>query len=507
MKAFLCFHRTLATGSARAKAKAKTGKPQKAPTQTEATSTNFERTRFHAHHQQERKPSSFVDMKVINAISGSGGDGSIHFFKGLANPMGPPCGGNGGRGGDVWITASREVTSLGGYRAPDGERGGRQNMHGKDAPAIEIVVPIGTQVRQVDSLSDIALRTVKATARSLAPQIPPPPSSELLEQEEEEEEYEYDLDKEEGGKFREENDTENGAISEVSLQRKVLEERELEYIKQFFMFRKDYLPHADRIDLLKSRIPPALPQQPPISLDLNTHGDRCLLVRGGRHGYGNPHFASNEIRGPGIASFGEKGTSIWLELELKTIADAGLVGLPNAGKSTLLKRITNATPKIASYPFTTLNPYVGTIEYSDSHSITIADIPGLVSGAHMNVGLGHEFLRHIERSNVLVYVVDLGALDSGADFLVLRDELERYKSGLSARKRGIVVANKADLGEIARENLRRLKEVVADCYPKDGELEVTGAEKGKYEMLVVPVSARDDKNINVFLSHLRKLIH
>ncbi|ORY39015.1 GTP-binding protein Obg/CgtA [Rhizoclosmatium globosum] len=351
--------------------------------QTQPQLTNFPRKTTHAHHHQERKPSSFVDLKCINVASGKGGDGSIHFFKGLVNPNGPPCGGNGGRGGDVWIVASKEVTSLGGllnrYKAPDGAVGQRQNMHGKDAEEVEIIVPVGTLVRQ-----------------------------------------------------------------------------------------------------------------PPIFLDLSTDGERHLIVRGGRGGFGNPHFTSNEIKGPGIASRGEKGKNIWLELELKTIADAGLVGLPNAGKSTLLKRITNANPKIASYPFTTLNPYVGTIEYPDSHTITVADIPGLVAGAHLNVGLGHEFLRHVERSNVLVYVVDLGGLDAGADFLVLRDELERYKQGLSG-KPSLVIANKADLGQIAKENLKGLREAVGKSA------------QGK-EMLVVPVSARDDKNIGVALAHLRKLV-
>ncbi|KAI9333864.1 P-loop containing nucleoside triphosphate hydrolase protein [Obelidium mucronatum] len=272
---------------------------------------------------------------------------------------------------------------------------------------------------------------------------------------------------------------------ELQEKRKAKKERELEFIRKYFIFRKDYIPHPDRIKLLRSRIPPRIPPQPPICLDLSTHGERHLLVRGGRGGFGNPHFTSNEIKGPGIASRGETGGNIWLEMELKTIADVGLVGLPNAGKSTLLKRITNAHPKIASYPFTTLNPYVGTIEYPDSHTITVADIPGLVAGAHLNVGLGHEFLRHVERSTVLVYVIDLGGLDPGADFRVLRDELERYQEGLTG-KPSLVLANKADVGALAKENLSGLREAVRESSmaSKDGQ-----------QIIVVPISARDDKNI------------
>ncbi|KAJ3019221.1 UNVERIFIED_CONTAM: Mitochondrial ribosome-associated GTPase 2 [Siphonaria sp. JEL0065] len=367
-------------------------------------------------------------------------------------------------------------------------------MHGKDAASVEIVVPVGTLVRQVDSLQDIYL----AKQQKL---------------QEEEELKKIALEEEELMKRLETEDvavndqlpTED--LTDEELQQLELEqqklaqekkeakkERELEFIRQHFIFRKDYIPHPDRIKLLRSRIPPRIPPQHPICLDLSTDGERHLISRGGRGGFGNPHFTSNEIKGPGIASRGEKGGNIWLEMELKTIADVGLVGLPNAGKSTLLKRITNAHPKIASYPFTTLNPYVGTIEYPDSHTITVADIPGLVAGAHLNVGLGHEFLRHVERSTVLVYVIDLGGLDAGADFRVLVDELERYQAGLTS-KPSLVVANKADLGTLARENLDGLREAVREVSVNVGK-----------EVIVVPISARDDKNVGVALAHLRNLV-
>ncbi|KAI8611528.1 P-loop containing nucleoside triphosphate hydrolase protein [Chytriomyces sp. MP71] len=471
------------------------------------TSANFARSpnsSYRGHRTSERKGGGFVDLKCVNAVSGAGGDGSIHFFKGLINPIGPPCGGNGGKGGDVWITASKDVTSLGGllnrYRASNGSNGDRQNMHGKDADSIEIVVPVGTIVRQVDSLQDIALAKQRmleeaetASAMEASDHASLPDEAPLENQNQEIRQWEEGED-EEG--LRDRLDAEAASALQ---KRREKEERQLEFIKQYFLFRKDYIPHQDRIKLLRSRIPPRLPPQPPIHLDLSTHGERHLILRGGRPGFGNPHFTSNEIKGPGIASRGEKGSSVWLELELKTIADVGLVGLPNAGKSTLLSKITNATPKIASYPFTTLNPYVGTIEYADNHAITVADIPGLVAGAHLNVGLGHEFLRHVERCNVLVYVVDLGGMDAGADWELLVEELERYKEGLSF-KPSLVVGNKADLGEVAKENLGRLKRAM------EAAAGVVGATGKKRDAVLVPISAKDNKNVGVALAHLRELV-
>ncbi|KAJ3264786.1 hypothetical protein HDU77_007635 [Chytriomyces hyalinus] len=455
-------------------------------------SGNFERTQATNHARHERKPSSFIDLKCVNAVSGAGGNGAIHFFKGLVNPIGPPCGGNGGRGGDVYVVASKEVTSLGGllnrYRAVNGGGGDRQNKHGRDAPSMEIVVPVGTLVRQVDSLQEIAL------AKQMA-MMPKEPEDAVPEQNAAPQtEDEVNPENEEVLTEEELEEIEAATLAEQTKKRELKKERQLEFIQQHFIFRKDYVPHADRIKLLRSRIPPRLPPQPTVHLDLSRDGERHLIVRGGRGGFGNPHFSSNEIKGPGIASRGEMGSSIWLELELKTIADVGLVGLPNAGKSTFLSKVTNATPKIASYPFTTLNPYVGTIEYSDNHTITIADIPGLVAGAHLNVGLGHEFLRHVERSTVLVYIIDLGALDCASDFRVLRNELERYQTGLTL-KPSLVVANKADLGPIAKENLAALQKEVAACAVADGK-----------ELVVIPVSARDEKNVGVALSHLRRLV-
>ena len=192
--------------------------------------------------------------------------------------------------------------------------------------------------------------------------------------------------------------------------------------------------------------------------DLTQDGQEYVAAQGGKGGLGNVHFVTSQRRAPRIATPGTEGQQAHLELELKTIADVGLVGYPNAGKSTLIAAISDAHPKTAPYPFTTLYPVVGVVQFPDFMRYTVADIPGLIEGAHENVGLGHEFLRHIERCRVLVYVLDTAGVDDRlpwVDLTALRQELELHQAGLSSRP-GIVVANKMDL-DGADENLTRLR--------------------------------------------------
>jgi Obg family GTPase CgtA len=192
--------------------------------------------------------------------------------------------------------------------------------------------------------------------------------------------------------------------------------------------------------------------------DLSTPDAEFVLCTGGRGGKGNTHFKSSTNRVPRQTTDGEKGEEGWFALELRTIADAGLVGYPNAGKSTLLGKISAAHPKVASYPFTTLNPIVGVIELEGYRRATVADIPGLIEGAHENRGLGHEFLRHIVRCKLLLFVLDMAGSegrDPISDFQSLRRELDLYDPTLSERPFA-VAANKMDL-EGAGENLRRFK--------------------------------------------------
>jgi len=195
--------------------------------------------------------------------------------------------------------------------------------------------------------------------------------------------------------------------------------------------------------------------------DLTEDGQQLVVARGGKGGKGNAHFTTSVRQAPRFAQQGEPGQERWIILELKLIADVGLVGFPNAGKSTILSILTSAKPKIADYPFTTLSPNLGVAYARSGKSFVIADIPGLIEGAHEGVGLGDEFLRHVERTRLLLHVVDVSGMsgrDPVDDFCKLNEELNLYNEDL-AQKPQIVLANKMDLPE-AQDNFKRLKETV-----------------------------------------------
>ncbi|KAJ3159927.1 Mitochondrial ribosome-associated GTPase 2 [Geranomyces michiganensis] len=414
----------------------------------EAAAQDEQSVRPSVHRKFLGKTQPFVDYKRVRVTAGKGGDGAITFFKSSANPFGPPSGGNGARGGNVYIIASKDVTSLNGvlnrYAAQAGGNGQGKQMHGADGRDLEIVVPVGTLVKFTDPPVSVSV------------------GHEVVDATLERTEDETELDK---------------------------DEERMRLIDKHYKFRSGYSPQEDRIEMLMERLPYESAQSaaPTVgfSFDLTTHGERRLIARGGRGGPGNPHFQSTVIRGPAIAGKGQLGTTVWLELELKTIADAGLVGLPNAGKSTFLAAVSNAHPKIAPYPFTTLNPYVGTIDFPDFWTMTVADIPGLIRGAHRNVGLGHRFLRHVERNRMLVYVLDIAAPAPWDDLAALKTELEMYKPGLTS-KPTLIVANKADMGAVARDNLEKLK--------------------GMVDVPIVPVSAMERKNITRATAVMRQIV-
>jgi GTP-binding protein len=210
-------------------------------------------------------------------------------------------------------------------------------------------------------------------------------------------------------------------------------------------------------------------------VDLIRDGEEFLLCRGGAGGKGNVHFKSSRNRAPRQYTEGEEGEQGNFLFELRTIADAGLVGYPNAGKSTLLRKISAARPKVAAYPFTTLHPIVGVMEMPGYRRATIADIPGLIEGAHRGVGLGHEFLRHITRCRILVFVIDVAGSEGRnpiEDLQNLRREIDLYDPALSSRP-WLVVANKMDLPD-AERNLRVLQE----RFPKT-KIIPTSAPKGE----------------------------
>ncbi len=181
-----------------------------------------------------------------------------------------------------------------------------------------------------------------------------------------------------------------------------------------------------------------------ILADIVADGQQAVVARGGRGGRGNAGFATPTHRSPREWEVGEPGEDRWIELELKLIADIGLVGLPNAGKSTLLSRISSARPKIADYPFTTLQPNLGIVPYRDTTTFVVADIPGLIEGAHEGKGLGHQFLRHIERTRALAYLIDLQDENPVETFRLLRNELAAYSQVL-VQKPAMIVLTKLDL--------------------------------------------------------------
>ncbi|MCF0234989.1 MAG: Obg family GTPase CgtA, partial [Thermoguttaceae bacterium] len=200
--------------------------------------------------------------------------------------------------------------------------------------------------------------------------------------------------------------------------------------------------------------------------DLKEHGDRFIIARGGFGGKGNVHFKSATSRAPLTATRGEEGQSRRVRLELRMIADVGLVGKPNAGKSALLSRLTKAKPKIASYPFTTMQPHLGLAQIDRDRSFVIADIPGLIEGASDGVGLGHDFLRHIQRAGVILHLVEptpTDGTDPIANYLAIRRELEQFDDELGAR-REIVAVTKNDLPDAAAVQARFKEELQIDAH-------------------------------------------
>jgi len=222
--------------------------------------------------------------------------------------------------------------------------------------------------------------------------------------------------------------------------------------------------------------------------DLTRVGQRFVLCHGGRGGKGNDHFKSPTNQAPRECTPGTPGEEGRFMFELRSIADAGLVGFPNAGKSTLLTKLSAARPKIASYPFTTLQPHVGVVIFGENRRATVADIPGLIEGAHANVGLGHDFLRHIMRCRLLLFVVDAAgseARDPVSDIETLRTEIKLYSAEL-AKRPWCILANKMDLPDAA-QNLTRLK----DRFKR---------------VKVFPVSANEGTGMDKLVAHLSKVI-
>ena len=245
------------------------------------------------------------------------------------------------------------------------------------------------------------------------------------------------------------------------------------------------------IDLTKEEESPKSPSDESkgeLVADLTENGQQFILCKGGRGGLGNRNFATSRRQTPRFAQPGEPGDEGSFLLELRLLAEVGLVGYPNAGKSTLLTAISHARPKIAAYPFTTLTPQIGILEYSDFHRLTVCDVPGLIEGAHENVGLGFKFLRHIKRCKILVLLLDMAGIDGRLpwdDYHQLLHELSLYDPALVKRPR-LVVANKMD-EPVAEENLKKFKRRI----PKTP---------------VLPIAAAFDQGIDKFKQMIREAV-
>ncbi|MBQ9992580.1 MAG: GTPase ObgE [Firmicutes bacterium] len=216
--------------------------------------------------------------------------------------------------------------------------------------------------------------------------------------------------------------------------------------------------------------------------DITEDGQEVVIAKGGRGGRGNSRFASAKNKAPEVAEKGEPGEEFWLTMELKLLADVGLVGLPNAGKSTLISRISAARPKIADYPFTTLSPNLGVVDMGDHRNFVVADLPGLIEGAHEGAGLGFRFLRHVERNKVILHVIDMSEYEERTpfgDFELIFNELKQYKEALTKRPQ-LIAANKMELPG-AEERLAELREQIG----------------GKYE--IYPISAVTGEGIDKLL--------
>ncbi len=385
----------------------------------------------------------FVDEIKIFARAGHGGKGCVAFQREKYRPKGGPSGGNGGRGGDVILEADHDLNNLiAQYFQPrliaqEGQGGLGKGMDGHAGKDLLVKVPCGTLVWRVAPGSGLGKE----------PAALPPPTGAALP-----------ASSAHRPLFR---TAASVQALEVDLSEEGQEARTHQYTAK---------PKGELV------------------ADLTTHGQRFILCKGGRGGLGNRNFATAARQTPRFAQPGEPGDEGDFLLELRIMAEVGIVGYPNAGKSTLLTAISKARPKVAPYPFTTLHPQIGIVEYPDFHRLTACDVPGLIAGAHRNVGLGHEFLRHIERCRVLVVLLDMAGEDGRApwdDYRSLLTELELYDPGLLEKQR-LVVANKMD-EPAAEANLKSFKRRIR-------------------KTLVLPISAAFDQGVDQFKRTIREAV-
>lgn len=367
---------------------------------------------------------TFVDLRLLRLSSGKGGNGQVSFFRDAHRPVGPPDGGDGGRGGNVYVQAVPHVTSLHrlrrSYKAKDGRAGAGSQLDGKNGDDTIIEVPVGTTVRWIPDPVEVR-RHLRENDVEMTMELKTVYNG-----------YgEMDLQL-----YR------NGYLPGTGW---IFKERDEQYqrARDYFNELNQQVEAYDRETLHEELFQDRFPM---VGMDFTEPTKKpVLLLKGGKGGMGNMHFLTRNIRNPRFSKQGRCGLTGFFLLELKLIADLGLVGLPNAGKLTLLRAISRARPRVGHWEFTTLQPTVGTIFTTiDKDPFTVADIPGIIRGASQNKGMGLDFLRHVERSGGLVFVVSLELTDPEADLQTLIDEVGPKRM---QKKRVLVVATKADLTE------------------------------------------------------------
>ncbi|TFK29534.1 GTPase [Coprinopsis marcescibilis] len=530
-----------------------TSKPQNPEEKRTEEDEEAFRRRRKTEWKRKQGGQTFLDHVIITVRGGKGGDGCAAFNREKFKPYGPPSGGNGGRGADVYIRPSPHLTSLSSIpkkiRGENGEHGQGTWQNGKTGSPLTIHVPLGTIVREIplgdprrakdeweaeeEALEDLGLDERKLRMREKRWLHYP-------------------------GAGEANVDRESFLDAEAALYK---QERERRMTRRRRALNNPIYLDLDKEELLERHVDAPLGTKQKESLG-------HLVASGGQGGQGNTHFLTTENRSPKFGTRGQDGERITLELELKLLADVGLVGMPNAGKSTLLRALTGGRAKteVANYPFTTLNPVVGIvrvaedgtwegsisghevhdetrIEQEQQHSrfltgdyafartrnekatsdeylgkmgrghhfdvyetfrFTISDNPGLISKASENHGLGHSFLRAMERSPALVYVVDFSVENPWDELIVLREELEKYQPGMSSKAR-MVIANKADLlaatGDehdvmAAKDKLRRLEDFVANnMLLPDGRT-----------LAIVPTSAKFSQNLDRVVGLMKEYV-